>query len=75
MNELDKLRLRIVELELAAKEGLKTIEWFESWLNDRDEPIRYLRDDLEKNPPRYTVNYAGTDVAQIKMLIVGVLGS
>lgn len=73
MNDQDALRLRIVELELALKEGLKTIEWFEGWLNNRDVPVRYDPDDMQKHPPRFTVNYNAREVAMMREFISKVL--
>lgn len=73
MNDLDELRQRIVELEVAAKEGLKTIEWFEGWLNDRDEPVRYDQAGCAQYPPRYSVNYNAREVALMKNFIRKVL--
>lgn len=73
MNELDLLRQRIVELEVAAREGLKTINWFESWLNGRDEPVRYDPVAIQQQPPKFTVNYNARDVASMKDFITSVL--
>lgn len=73
MSDFDKLRARIVELEVAAREGLKTIKWFESWLNGRDEPLRYNPNGLQKNPPEFSVNYNARDVNMIKDFIEKVL--
>lgn len=73
MNETDLLRQRIVELEVAAREGLKTINWFESWLNGRDEPVRYDPIGMQAYPMKFSVNYNARDVAQMKAFITHVL--
>ena len=73
MTDLEKLRARIVELEVALKEGLKTIEWFEGWLNKRDEPVRYDPIDLNRHPPRFTVNYSQKGVTEITDFMKAVL--
>lgn len=73
MDELDKLRARIVELEVIAKEGLKTIEWFESWLNGREDPIRYDPVGLTKHPIVFSVNYDAKQVSAVKTFMKAVL--
>jgi len=65
---------RIVELEVAAKEALELIEWFEGWLNNREEPVRYDPIDLVRHPPVFSVNYDEGRVAEIKKFIKEVLG-
>lgn len=66
---------RIIELELAAKEGLETIEWFEGWLTGREEPVRYDPAGCAQHPPVFTVNYASKDVAEVRAFIEAVLNN
>ena len=73
MDELNKLRARIIELEVANREGVKLIDWFEVWLNNRDEPFRYDPIGLGKDPPVYNVNYSKKHVETIRNFMKAVL--
>jgi hypothetical protein len=74
MTDLEQLlRQRVIELTVAAREGLKTIEWFESWLNGREEPVRYDPEGMQKHPLVFSVNYNARDVAEMKKFIQQVI--
>lgn len=64
---------RIIELEVATREALELIEWMESWLNNRDEPVRYDPIDLARHPIVYSVNYDDGRVKEIKDFLKKVL--
>lgn len=46
--EKGDLEERIDDLEMAARDGLRTIEWFEGWLSKCDSPISYTFRDVAK---------------------------
>ncbi len=74
MSDLDTIRAKNIELEVAVREAVDLIAWFEGWLNNRDEPIRYDPIDLAQYPTVYSVNYDNDRVDEIKKFLRSVLG-
>lgn len=72
-NDNALLRTRIIELEVAAQESLKLIEWFQEILNNRDEPVRYDPIGLQKYPMVFNVNHDREKVEEIKNFLRAVL--
>jgi hypothetical protein len=64
---------REIELKVGLKEAIDLIEWFESWLRDRDEPVRYDPIGMQAFPPTFTVNYDESGVAKIKTFLKAIL--
>lgn len=64
---------REIELEVGLGEAIKLIDWFESWLKNRDEPVRYNPIDMQKEPPAFTVNYDDGGVAKIRTFLKAIL--
>lgn len=65
--KLDDSNERIRVLEMSCRDGLRTIQWLEGWLNDRSEPVMYDR-------TGFSVSYIAREVAIMKNSMAKTIG-